>query len=417
MRSIGWRPAESRRGILASLLWQRVRLGLRGLGYTVRKPNEVPAQELARLDTLYAASSALGMIDNLLGADVQTRHLRTALAVGEESRVVRALAIDVVYRAAAGGTRNLGKAQTLARDIELKARRIGDPQLIAITKLAVGGTRFFGGDYRRTALAFEEAEQLLAPLVGVEWERTTARFFRCYSRIAMGDFAAAVTDAEATLVDADRRNDLYAKGLFGTSPGVWSCLIRDDADGADRRLVEGRQGWPDEPFLMIHFMVMTSGAVIDNYRGNGKAALARLDAGLPRFRTSVLSKMPWVMAEFQRYYIAAATMVGNLRLARRWLKPLGKLDTPLAHAYVVAFEGIFALRAGESDSGQRRLVEAIHLFETADTPQLAMAARFQLGRTLGGVEGERMTAEALAWMTAAGVANPARMIDLLLPPV
>ncbi|MGZ3438682.1 MAG: serine/threonine-protein kinase, partial [Polyangia bacterium] len=311
MRSIGWRPAESRRGILASLLWQRARLGLRGLGYTVRKPNEVPAQELARLDTLYAASSALGMIDNLLGADVQTRHLRTALAVGEESRVVRALAIDVVYRAAAGGTRNLGKAQTLARDIELKARRIGDPQLIAITKLAVGGTRFFGGDYRRTALAFEEAEQLLAPLVGVEWERTTARFFRCYSRIAMGDFAAAVTDAEATLVDADRRNDLYAKGLFGTSPGVWSCLIRDDADGADRRLVEGQQGWPDEPFLMIHFLVMTSGAVIDNYRGNGQAALARLDTGLPRFRTSVLSKMPWVMAEFQRYYIAAATMVGN----------------------------------------------------------------------------------------------------------
>ncbi|MGZ3443093.1 MAG: hypothetical protein ACXVDD_26410, partial [Polyangia bacterium] len=103
--------------------------------------------------------------------------------------------------------------------------------------------------------------------------------------------------------------------------------------------------------------------------------------------------------------------------ARRWLKPLGKLDTPLAHAYVVAFEGIFALRAGEFDAGQRRLVEAIHLFETADTPQLAMAARCQLGRTLGGVEGERMTAEALAWMTAAGVANPARMIDLLLPPV
>ena len=123
-----------------------------------------------------------------LGADVQARHLATALAVGEEKSVVRALAIDVVYRAAAGGTRNLGKAQTMARDIELKARRIGDAKLIAITKLAVGGTRFFGGDYRRTAFAFEEAEQMLATMVGVEWERTTARFFRCYSRIAMGDF-------------------------------------------------------------------------------------------------------------------------------------------------------------------------------------------------------------------------------------
>ena len=42
--------------------------------------------------------------------------------------------------------------------------------------------------------------------------------------------------------------------------------------------------------------------------------------------------------------------------------------------------------------------------------------RFQLGRTLGGAEGERMTQEALAWMRAAGCA-PDRMIDLLLPPV
>jgi hypothetical protein len=398
-------------------LWQRARLGLRGIRYTPRKPSEVPAQELARLDTLYSAAAALGMIDNLLGAYVQTRHLRTALAVGEEKRVVRALAIDVVYRAASGGPRNLGKAQTLARDIELKARRTGDPALIAISKLAVGGTMFFGGDYRRTAFAFEEAEQTLAPLVGVEWERITARFFRCYSRIAMGDFAAASRDAEATLVDAERRNDLYARGLFGTSPGVWSCLIRDDAEGAAQRLASGREGWPDEPFLMIHFLEMTSGAVVDIYRGDAKAALARLEAGLPRFRSSVLSKMPWVMAEYRRYLVGAATMLGNVALARKWLMPLRTLDTPLTRAYLAAYEGVFALRAGKRDAGQRRLVDAIHLFDVADTVQLSTATKFQLGRVIGGSEGARMTADALQWMRDAGVADPARMIDLLLPPV
>ena len=331
--------------------------------------------------------------------------------------MVRALAIDVVYRAAAGGPRNLGKAQTLARDIELKARRTGDPALIAISKLAVGGTMFFGGDYRRTAFAFEEAEQLLAPLVGVEWERITSRFFRCYSRIAMGDFAAASRDAEATLVDADRRNDLYARGLFGTSPGVWSCLIRDDPEGAAQRLASGREGWPDEPFLMIHFLEMTSGAVVDIYRGDAKAALARLEAGLPRFKSSVLSKMPWVMAEYRRYLVGAATMLGNVALARKWLMPLRTLDTPLTRAYLAAYEGLFALRAGKRDVGQRLLVDAIHLYDVADTVQLSTATKFQLGRVIGGTEGERMMAEALQWMRDAGVADPARMIDLLLPPV
>jgi hypothetical protein len=357
------------------------------------------------------------MIDNLLGADVQARHLSTALAVGEEQRVVRALAIDVVYRAAAGGVRNLGKAQSIARDIELKAHRTGDAKLIAITKLAVGGTRFFGGDYRRTVMAFEEAQAMLAPMIGVEWERTTARFFSTFSRISMGDFADAVREVEATLTDAERRNDLYARGLFGTLPGVWSCLIRDEIDGAARRLASGREGWPDQPFLMIHFLEYISGTIIDLYRNDPQAALARLDGGLPRFRTSVLSRMPWVMAEWRRYYVAAATMVGKIDLARKWLLPLRRLDTPLTRAYLAAYEGLFTLRAGKHDEGERRLVDAIHLFEVADTPQLATATKFQLGRALGGSEGERMMNEALAWMRTAGAANAERMIDLLLPPV
>ncbi|MDB4965435.1 MAG: hypothetical protein JWN44_1124 [Myxococcales bacterium] len=417
MSRIGWKPPESRAGILASLLWQRARLALRGLGYTARRAAEVPPEELARLDTLYSASAALGMIDNLLGADVQTRHLRTALAVGDEKRVVRALAIDVVYRAAAGGNRNLAKASELARDVELKAGRLGDPTLVAIAKLATGGARFFSGDYRRTAQAFEEAEALLANGVGVEWERITARFFRCYARIAMGDFAAAVRDAENTLVDAERRQDVYARSLFATSPGCWSCLVRDDPDLAQRRLFAARQDWPDEPFLMVHFLELTSGAVIDLYRGDARAALARLDEGLPRFRRSVLSKMPWVMADFRRYYVTAAVTLDRRELVREWLTPLGKLQASITRGYLAGFGGIIAHRNGERDEGQRRLLEAVHHFEVADTPQLAAATRFQLGRVIGGAEGERLVAEAQAWMRAQGVANAGRMIQLLMPAV
>jgi len=168
---------------------------------------------------------------------------------------------------------------------------------------------------------------------------------------------------------------------------------------------------------MVHFLALTSGAVIDLYRGDAAAALARLDAGLPHFRSSVLYRMPWVLAEFERYYAGAATMLGRVDLAKRWLAPLRKLDTPLARAYLAAYDGLFTLRAGHADAGQHGLIDAIHLFETADTPHLATATKFQLGRALGGAEGERMMAEALAWMRAAGVARPERMIDLLLPPV
>jgi hypothetical protein len=168
---------------------------------------------------------------------------------------------------------------------------------------------------------------------------------------------------------------------------------------------------------MVHFLEMTSGAVIDIYRNDPKAALERLDAGMPRFRSSVLSRMPWVMAEVRRYYVGAATMVGKLDAAKKWLRPLAHLDTPLTRAYIAAFEGLFTLRAGKSEEGQRRLVEAIHLFDVADTPQLSTATKHQLGRAMGGPQGEGMASDAVAWMKAAGVKQPERMIDLLLPPV
>ncbi|HEY2744898.1 MAG TPA: hypothetical protein VGL86_09765, partial [Polyangia bacterium] len=223
--------------------------------------------------------------------------------------------------------------------------------------------------------------------------------------------------AEATLVDAARRSDIYARSLFATSPSVWTSLIRDDPDGAAARLAEGRKDWPDEPFLLVHYLEMTSGAAIDLYRGDPAAAKKRLDDGLARLRTSVLSKMPWVMAEYRRYYACAATRVGDVAAARKWLGPLSALDAPLVHGYLAAYDGIFALRAGRADEGERRLVEGIHSFDDAGTPQLSQAAKFQLGRAVGGVEGARMSDEALAWMRAAGVARPEPMIDLLLPPV
>lgn len=59
-------------------------------------------------------------------------------------------------------------------------------------------------------------------------------------------------------------------------------------------------------------------------------------SGWPRFRASVLSRMQWVMAEFCRYYVGAAIALDKIALARRWLVPLRKADTPLTRAYRAA---------------------------------------------------------------------------------
>jgi serine/threonine protein kinase/tetratricopeptide (TPR) repeat protein len=415
MSRLGIRVADSRGRALASLVFQRLRIALRGLGFKPRRANEVAAGELARLDTLYAASTALGMIDHVRGADVQTRHLRTALDVGEEKSAWRALAIEAVFQSAQGG-RHLKKAEKLSRETELQARRIGDPALMATSQLAVGAAFFFSGRYRGSALAFEEAERLFsAECRGVEWERVTARYFACYCRVAMGEFEEAGRTTERLTEEADRHNDIYARSLFRTFPNTWRLLVLDRPDEAIAQLAAALEGWPRDEFYMAHYLNMISRATIHVYLGEFKAALGWLRASLPSFKRSMLADLPWVMADFRRWIMHAAIMENDYSTVEHWMKPLASLNADLTDGYVALYRGALAHRRGDPVAGQRFVSEAIHLYEAADTPHIAAACRNQLGRVLGGVEGERLQAEAHAWMQARGVHNTARMLDLLVP--
>ena len=414
MGLLGIRVSKGRNRAIASLLLQRALLALRGLKFTPRRPSEVPARQLQRLETLYAASTALGMIDHLRGADVQTRHLRTALDVGEEKAAWKALAVEAVFQAAQGG-RHLKKAEALGRESELAARRIGDPCLIATSQLAVGAACFFSGRYRGTAIAFDQAERVFGECHGVEWERITARFFATYARLSMGEFHDWGPQVERSIEVADRRNDIYARSLFKTHPNTWRLLALDQPDEAARQLSSALDGWPRDGFYMAHFLEMTSRATILIYQGEHKAALAWLRASWPAFKHSMLASLPWVMAEYRRYYVSAALVEKEYDELTAMLNPLVGLKAPLTDGYVAMYRGALAHRRGDPATGQRLLNEASHLFEASDTPHIASSCRAQLGRVLGGTEGARLEPEAHAALAASGVVNPARMIDLLAP--
>src|SRR5690606_9494231 len=125
MKRLGVPVARTRRRKLLALAVQRARLAVRGIKYTARTEADVPASELGRLDTLYAASAALGMVDHLLGAVVQTRHVRMALQVGEERRVLRALATEIAFLGALGG-KHARRAEAMAADVAARARALAD---------------------------------------------------------------------------------------------------------------------------------------------------------------------------------------------------------------------------------------------------------------------------------------------------
>ncbi|HUH03464.1 MAG TPA: protein kinase [Kofleriaceae bacterium] len=417
MGQLGIRYAPTHRRALLSLGLQRARTFLRGLRYTVRSEDEIPARDLGRLDTLYAASTTLGMIDHVRGADLQTRHLLQALRFGEERRVCRALAIEAVYRAAAGG-RNARRAQELSREVELMARRLGDPYLISIALLAVGASAFFGARPRAAVAAFEKAEHLLSSeCVGADWERVTARFFICNAQIQLGDLDAVGRAAIRFTEEAERKNDVYTRNLFKTQPTTWYHLLRDEPDAAQQAADEALAGWPDNAYYIAHHLVGVSGGIIALYRGDHDGAAARFAEVAVGLRRTQLIRLPWVAAELHHYAARAAFARGDAGRVRRSIRFFTRVKLPAGLGVAAGYRGFLALRSGDRDRGMALLHEGQRRLEDEDFNAIGNAYRFRLGELTEGSEGARLREGALSWYRDRGAVQPDKIIDLFAPAV
>jgi hypothetical protein len=416
MRELGVRVAGSKRRALMSLLWQRARAAFRGTKYKPRAETEIAARDLGQLDTLYAASTSLGMIDHIRGADVQTRHLLHALRFGEERRACRALAIEAVFRASFGG-RNLRKAIAISRDVEAQARRIGDPYLIAVAKLAVGATHFFAAEPRESAAAFGEARTVFrTQCVGADWERISAAYFYLQSRVQMGDLDAVAREAELLIEEADRRNDVYASNLFRTQPNTWRLLCADDPDRALRELEHALDGWPDGVYYLAHHFVTIARAIVLVYRGDAREALDVLEGAWADIVRSMISRVPWALAEYHVYKARCGFALGEEAPIRAAIKYFAGLEFTIGAGVAAALRGALAARAGDTERAQKLLIEGIGLCDKAGYGSYATAYRYRLGELTAGSEGERLRREALEWFGGKGVAAPLRMIDFYTPP-
>ena len=129
-------PASPKRALL-SFLYKRAQIWWRGLKFQERDENTIPKEELMRIDTCWAGSIGLGIVDTTLGADFQARHLLLALNAGEPYRIVRALAMEAGY-SATGGSPNRAQAEEYVQAaLELSAK-LNQPHAIGLTKVMAG---------------------------------------------------------------------------------------------------------------------------------------------------------------------------------------------------------------------------------------------------------------------------------------
>jgi tetratricopeptide (TPR) repeat protein len=414
--ALGVKLPRSRGRAIAALVWQRIRLGMRGLEYSARPETELPARELERLDALFAAATTLGMVDHLRGALLQSHHLLGALALGDEARACRALATEAIFLSVQPRPAVRQRAVELCRDVRMLAERLGDPYLIGGAHFCEGATSFFTGRYRAAHRELREAERILSEeVVGAWWERNTARWFLYMNQISMGDFNGVSALLHRATADAERRNDCYARSLFKGHPLVW-CSLRDDRpEEAEAELGSALDGWPERPWYQAHYIVLVSKLMIALYREDQAAAQALIEEARPVIRALMIHRMPFVMGEMHKLAGHVALLAGDHGEVMRRAKKLDAAIATIGRGLGASLRAPLAAQQGKPEEARRILAEAVDLFEDSDSHHLVAASRYRLGQMLGGARGDQYMAQAISWMRGQGICNVERMVRFLMP--
>ena len=200
LASIDMKMPQGRLAILASLLWRRLRLRLRGLGYSERDSSQLSPDQLIRIDTCRSVAIGLSNVYPIRGMDFATRHLLLALSAGEPLRVARALSLEAGF-SSVDGTKTRRRTAVLLQAALTLAERVGETGAIGLAHLSTATAAYLEGDGSRAREIFDRADAMLRNgCTGVTWEIDTLMLYKfrllVFSRTARNPLRASARGPE-----------------------------------------------------------------------------------------------------------------------------------------------------------------------------------------------------------------------------
>jgi serine/threonine protein kinase len=411
LADVGVKMPTTQKRALLSVLWGRAKLRLRGLDWKERRETEIAPETLLRLDVLKAASHSLAMVDTVRGADFNARWLLLALRIGERSRCALALATESVHQSSQG---SIARARELIEHVRKLEGDVSDPRLHGLLLMSEGAADYWNCNLPRAERLIREAEHVFREeAIGTTSELKSARMFLTFTLRHRGSWAQLRELREEYVEDAERRGDRYVV----TSMNRYCCslwLAADDPDGARRMLADAKWMLPNIAFHTQHWYELDARTEIALYDGTVERDLPELEPLFDGLESSVLLRLSTVrgMASFIRGRLAVHLRDDNAaRKAVAQLVKLGDLRS-----------GVYAAMLGASIAGRERAEAAVASLRDAVTRAAqcelrlhGAAARYQLGKLLGGSEGEEHVLAAEAVMVAEGIAKPAHFADWYVP--
>jgi hypothetical protein len=422
-RPLGLSMPETPRRALASLVWHRALLRLRGAWFRTRDESEISPMELTRIDLCWSAVAGLSMIEPVRGADFQSRGLLLALRAGEPCRIARALAMEAGHRATVGVAAERRVAALLATAAKL-ADQIQSPQARGMVELVRGVGALLFGRWGTAQSSLDAAEQLFRNhCTGVAWERDTGHNFSLWALWQMGQLAELKRRWTVLFREAQDRGDLYAATTLSTFPMMLIRLAANQQPESEAELEArlGRRG--DQPFNLQHSNAFDALIYLDLYRGDLSRAWVRLNTLWPEYDRSLLFRIQMIRIQMLELRARCAVAMAErsshpaplLLQARRDAQRLLREGPAwaVAHAHYIRS----AIAGCEEDAARSiaELTAAATLYDQAEMPLNAQIMRFRLGEILTDPEPRALREQAELWMRDQGIVVPARWASLYAP--
>ena len=420
LRAVGLRYPRTNLHALFSLVWRSVWLRKRSLHLVPR--NDIPPSELLRLDVGIMAASSLGYYIILPTLDFALRGVQMALATGEPTRAVEALAVLAMVEGAGGG-RSRRRTERLIQAAEAACTIQPNPYLEGVIDCIRGQMTYLCGEYRNGLHYSTRAEESFRErCTGRVHNLAYSRTFILFSRLFLGNLTELASLAPALVADAQERGDVCFVAMHRGFVLPFLHLVADDPVQAEATVQQALADWGDRASTSVKTLTILGGANALLYAGRTQEAWKlvggywqSLKLALTTFGQSAQIEMYFLQA---RTALAAHSLApsGSLqRATERFTRKLERERMPRCAPLAGLIHAGLAVQQNRQADAISQLEQACVGFDGEAMRLHAAVARHRLGQLLADARGLALIQEAEEWMTLQGIKSPERMTGLLAP--
>ncbi len=424
--AVGMSAPRSPLAALFLLIVYRIWASVLGMRFEEREPHRVSDADRLRVDALYTVAAGFGLVNFILGACMQTRHLVEAIRKGDRYQVLRAVSIEAAQIAASGKAES-PRGLALVKLGRSLAEREGGPEAKAFFEARWGIACYLRGMWRQARTALDQAVELQngsGHRVSDRANEALGRLFLARTHYFLGDLKENVRLETPLYAQAEDRGDLNMTVNMRTSTYVRRWLAEDDPDRARQDVREALAEWSQTGFFVQHWQAMVFAPDIDLYVGDNKSAYDRFARDVPALKRSLLLHSAYIQAVTLctrgKLAIASIDSQPSLRSARiaearRAARGLRKIGSPFTMLLAALVNAMIENSLGHRETTVDLLREVVALAESTDTLCYLPSAQYRLGELLGGDAGDTLVKNAIEAIKAQGVRDPARWVAVHFP--